>query len=192
MNSHIDAWLGRFLFTFSLSSVCWFCMYPEDLPSKSFSVLRKKSESAASRSIVGLIVFDGEKFLLLHRVLNWVGWEYPKGGVEDGESIEEAIQRELLEETGIPKFEVLGKVDRKKFFDKVRNLNGVMDSYLVRVSSNNKINFDNQSIKGGKRVIEHDDYKWCFPKEAVELIKHRDGKESMRKAIKLLGLGNEK
>jgi 8-oxo-dGTP pyrophosphatase MutT (NUDIX family) len=168
-------------------------MYPEDKPKQ-----RKHSFKpglrlpVTKRSIVGIIVFDGEKFLLLHRALNWSGWEYPKGGIEAGEDICAAIARELLEETGIPKFEVVGKVDKKKFFDRVRNVVGVMESYLIRVSSNNKVNFEHQELRGGEMIMEHDGFKWCFPGEAVKLLKYEDGKQSMKKAIQMLGLSMEK
>ena len=76
-------------------------MYPVGL-SKSGLIgkgfVEEKDYSPSCREIVGLVVFDGEKFLLLHRVLHWSGWEFAKGGIKAGEKIEEAIRRELFEE----------------------------------------------------------------------------------------------
>lgn len=150
------------------------------------------SHSAPVRRIVGLVVFDGEKFLLLHRVLNWRGWEFPKGHIMDGESIEDARARELFEETGIPKHEVVGKIDEVNYFDNVRKNRSLVHNFLVRVSSNNRITFEHQSMKDGKLVSEHDDFKWCFPAEAVKMLKHKNMKQTMRNAVKMLGLSMEK
>jgi len=142
------------------------------------------------RDIVGIIVFDGERFLLLHRVLNWKGWEYPKGGIEEGEEKEKTVGRELFEETGLAKFEVISKVGQFDFFDKKRGSITTMTNFLVRVSSNSKVALeDNQAVdEKGKKIIEHDDYKWCQPEEALKLLTHEDTKAAMRKAISMLGL----
>lgn len=54
----------------------------------------------------GVIVFHrgeaGCRFLLvLSRLTKRPLWEFPKGGVDEGESLQEAAMRELLEETGL-------------------------------------------------------------------------------------------
>ncbi|MFA5357548.1 MAG: NUDIX domain-containing protein [archaeon] len=141
------------------------------------------------RELVGLIVFDGERFLLLHRILNWRGWEYPKGGLNDGEDSQSAVGRELFEETGIKKFELVSKVNEAEFFDRVRKVPSRITNYLVRVSSNSKISFEHQAIlENGEKEIEHDSFKWFFPEEAVARLTHKDNKDSLKKAINLLGL----
>jgi len=142
------------------------------------------------RNIVGVIVFDGERFLLLHRVLNWKGWEYPKGGIEEGEEKEGTVGRELFEETSLTKFEMIGKVGEFDFFDKKRGFTTTMTNFLVRVSSNSKVSLEENQVvdENGKKIIEHDDYKWCQPQEAIKLLTHEDTKAAMKKAIKMLGL----
>lgn len=140
------------------------------------------------RYIIGLIVFDGERFLLLHRKLNWVGWEFPKGGIEKNEDSKKTMVRELFEETGIKKFSLVGKVDSFIYSDKKRKKESHITNYLIQVSSNSKVVLNNEHALDGKVVIEHDDFKWCFPKEAISLLKHKNQKESMKKAIKMLGV----
>jgi 8-oxo-dGTP pyrophosphatase MutT (NUDIX family) len=166
-------------------------MYPES-SSKSKTAPSKDHQNsdlaAPVRQIVGLVVFDGEKFLLLHRVLHWKGWEFPKGHIMEGESIEAATGRELLEETGIPKYELIGKIDELDYYDPIKKRSSNIKNFLVRVSSNNKINFENQPLKDGKMAVEHDDFKWCFPAEAVKTLRHKNMKRTMLKAIKMLGL----
>lgn len=164
-------------------------MYPENSSKKKGSFGPKpKIGGVVVRRVVGLVVFDGEKFLLLHRLLNWRGWEFPKGHIKEGEEVMDAMKRELFEETGIPKFELVDKIDKVNYFDRVRKSKTFVQNYLIRVSSNNKITFEHQSLKEGAKVMEHDDFKWCFPSEAVKLLKHKNMKSTMSKAIKKLGL----
>lgn len=68
--------------------------------------MRRESHHAA-----GVVVFreeDGERLYLLlrSRLTRSPMWEFPKGGVEDGETEREAAERELREETGLAPGEV--------------------------------------------------------------------------------------
>ena len=52
------------------------------------------------RIAVSALIFDEEKVLLaLRRDIDW--WNLPGGGMEIGETVEEAVQREVFEETGL-------------------------------------------------------------------------------------------
>lgn len=51
--------------------------------------------------IVYRTVHNKKEFLILHRIKNWIGWEFPKGGIKLGESHKDALVRELKEECGI-------------------------------------------------------------------------------------------
>lgn len=51
-----------------------------------------------NRSAVYAIIVNEEKNVLL--VKQWDGYDFPGGGVEPGESLNDALSREVLEETG--------------------------------------------------------------------------------------------
>lgn len=54
------------------------------------------------------MIVDPDEHILLVRFAfpNWVGWATPGGGVVPGETDEEAIRRELAEETGLERFDL--------------------------------------------------------------------------------------
>src|SRR6266581_6377964 len=56
--------------------------------------------SAQFRIGVFALIFDDERILLaLRRDIDW--WNLPGGGMEHGETVEEAVRREVREETGL-------------------------------------------------------------------------------------------
>lgn len=56
--------------------------------------------SAQFRVAVAALIFDGERILLaLRRDIEW--WNLPGGGMEAGETVDEALCREVSEETGL-------------------------------------------------------------------------------------------
>ena len=53
------------------------------------------------RSNVGIIISDGMGKLLWTKRIKQNAWQFPQGGIDDGESIETALHRELYEEVGL-------------------------------------------------------------------------------------------
>ena len=58
------------------------------------------ANSAQFRIAVSALLFEEHRILLAHRSdIDW--WNLPGGGMELGETVEEAVKREVLEETGL-------------------------------------------------------------------------------------------
>src|SRR5437588_5232967 len=56
--------------------------------------------SARFRVAVSALIFDDGRILLAHRRdIDW--WNLPGGGMEAGETVDEALRREVREETGL-------------------------------------------------------------------------------------------
>lgn len=53
------------------------------------------------RANVGIILCNDERRLLLGKRVGNGGWQFPQGGMAAGESLREALYRELKEETGL-------------------------------------------------------------------------------------------
>jgi len=78
------------------------------------------------RRAVGAIIFQQDEVLLVQKVKRSEStsklesfhpeWDFPKGGVKDGEPLHKAILRELFEETGSTAYEILTELNDKICF----------------------------------------------------------------------------
>ena len=87
-------------------------------------------------------------------------WEFPGGKLDEGQDVTQALEREVLEETGL----LVMPVNRVAYFE-----SRILTSYkyqgmpyivLVGISK----------ILGGKKVVlseEHQNFAWVTPKEAL-------------------------
>ena len=128
------------------------------------------------KAVVG-IVFNGERFLVLHRTLGWSGWEFPKGGVNAGETEKEAVLREVKEETGLDAkiTKKLPLIIRYDYPDDYRKKYGAdkTEQSVFLLRANGKI----------KLSEEHDDYKWLSYEEARNILKYDDQKKALDAAL---------
>jgi putative (di)nucleoside polyphosphate hydrolase len=58
------------------------------------------------RANVGIVVMRGDGHVFLGRRTGGRGWQFPQGGVRQGEQLEEALYRELNEEVGLQPVDV--------------------------------------------------------------------------------------
>lgn len=134
------------------------------------------------RGVLGIIYRinnNRHEFLLMRRVLRWKGWEFPKGGIRQGEEEEAALRRELEEETGM-KFKFFSKMPYEIFYDYPEGFksefSGAQQSvYIVKFAG------------GDIRLsYEHDDFMWCGYDEAMQMLTHEGQKEALEAAVKAL------
>ncbi|MFF8919362.1 NUDIX hydrolase [Streptomyces sp. NPDC015032] len=68
-------------------------------------LIRAADADGITKHVVGAVISDAEgRVLLLHRAADdYLGglWELPSGGVDAGETLTEALHREVTEETGL-------------------------------------------------------------------------------------------
>jgi len=125
------------------------------------------------------------EYLILKRQLHWIGWEFPKGGIEKSETHLNTIKRELKEETGLTplnfrKFDVKGKFKYQDTLeDRPEKIGQTFESlYAVEVNK--------QNIKVDK--IEHNDFRWVDFNSAKKLLTWENQKTSIETVHKWLEL----
>lgn len=108
-------------------------------------------------AVKALIVNDG-KVLIMHKVnVKENNWEIPGGRMEFGETAEDTLLREVMEETGLS-VEPIRLLDTWNYLAETYQITGII--YLCK-------------YQGGEVRLsdEHDDYKWVNPdKELMEKI----------------------
>ena len=124
---------------------------------------------------VAAIIFaekDGQrKFLILHRILHWKGWEFVKGHIDPDETEEQAVLREVEEETGLKKVEIFKKLHVKlDFEDRLNNVFRTNNVYLVKADMSEHLNMIQEKV-------EHDQAEWVDEETALEKLTFNDLKE---------------
>lgn len=126
---------------------------------------------------------DQPVFLLLHRCLHWKGWELLKGQLEPDESLEEAVKREIFEETGLQQIRILKKINHSmKFFDKIRQKESEVFGFLVESLEEKPVSLEHNPIK------EHDSFEWADSDTALKKLRFENMRELF--AVALAELGN--
>jgi 8-oxo-dGTP pyrophosphatase MutT (NUDIX family) len=116
------------------------------------------------------------EYLLLKRLPEKNGfWQPVTGGVEEGETREQALHREVMEETGVENMvAVIEGLYYFEFSDPDLYQEYV---YGVEVSPSEEIALN------GK---EHSEYRWCSFQEALQLLHWKENKEALRRLNTIL------
>jgi bis(5'-nucleosidyl)-tetraphosphatase len=124
----------------------------------------------------GAVIFrvrNAVEYLLLHYEAGH--WDFVKGHVEKGESEEETVEREILEETGLRGNTFLNDFrERIDYFYRRRGrlVSKEVIFYLVRNTGEEQVR-----ISG-----EHVGYDWLPYREALDQLTYKNAKETLRKA----------
>ena len=139
----------------------------------------------------GVIVFhrsdDGCRFLLLlSRLTKRPLWEFPKGGVDAGETLTEAALRELHEETGLER-ESIRMVEGFQHREEYRFTSGKGDSRLL--IRKEVTYFLAESLSTDVKLSAHEasQFAWLPLDEATRKLKYKARREMLREAARLAG-----
>ena len=132
----------------------------------------KEARSFEKKDSVKAIIEDNDgKILLLRRQEDTPGagqWDLPGGAIEKGESKEDALKREVFEETNL-------KIDKIKKFGKV-NLSipetGIdSDMHIFTCEcENTQVELKPATWEGSDRKTEHNEYRWVYCLDDIENI----------------------
>ena len=126
------------------------------------------------KGVLGIIIDKRKRFLILYRVLHWTGWEFPKGGI-DNETEEEALLREIKEETGLDA-KIISRLPCEITYDYPKGFIKKAKTEYDGAKQSAYLLLANGNVKLSK---EHKKYRWVSYKQARKLLKH----ESQKKAL---------
>ena len=135
------------------------------------------NEESNYRLNVGLIIVNNYGKVLICKRKNSNQWQFPQGGIDEGESPIEAAKREIFEEVGIKpsKIKVLGKIKdwvkyeipkelAKKSFKKKGIVGQKQKWFIFKIKSEACISFVNDPDN------EFDDFAWVSYWRPIALI----------------------
>jgi len=111
------------------------------------------------------------EYLLLKRLPQKNGfWQPVTGGMEEGETLDEALRREIMEETGVKN--IVAVIEGLYYFE-FSDPNPYQEYvYGVEVSPSEEIVLDGR---------EHSEYRWCSFQDALQLLHWKENKAALRK-----------
>lgn len=136
-----------------------------------------------SRTAARAVLRKGDAIALLH-VKNHHYYKLPGGGVDQGETVKEGLQRELLEEVGCT-FKILQEMGKIVEYRSQIELVQTSYCYLAEGVGEGKPHFTEEEIEGGFTLV------WATFDKAIELLKKSrpdtyDGKFIVKRDLRFL------
>lgn len=135
-----------------------------------------KPEDLPYRPAVGIMLLNAKGEVFVGRRIDQTveSWQMPQGGIDEGETPEEAARRELKEEVGTGKAEILAKLPGEFFYDLPEHLIGVAlhGKYRGQKQSWFVLRFTgtDTDIDLTAHEPEFAEWRWAAVDELVELI----------------------
>ena len=128
------------------------------------NVSNTKAETFKVREAARAVVFDGEGKIALLNVTKHGYHKLPGGGIESGESKEEALKRECLEEIGC-EIEITGELGEIEEYRKQFGVRQISYGYLAKiVGRKGEPSFVEEEIEEGFQI------EWQILDRAIELL----------------------
>ncbi|HEX2166221.1 MAG TPA: NUDIX domain-containing protein [Longimicrobiales bacterium] len=139
----------------------------------------------------GVIVFhrgdQGCRFLLLlSRLTKRPLWEFPKGGVDAGETVAEAALRELHEETGLDR-ESIRLIDEFQHREEYRFTSGQGESRILIRKEVTYFLAESMSTDVKLSAHEASQFAWLPLEDAIRKLKYKARREMLHEAARLAG-----
>jgi putative (di)nucleoside polyphosphate hydrolase len=144
------------------------------------------------RPCVGIMLFnqDGKVFVGKRIDQTVEGWQMPQGGIDKGEEPKQAVLRELQEEVGTGKAEILGEMEDWVTYDLPKHLIGVAFHGKYRGQKQKwfalRFTGTQADIDLNTHEPEFADFKWVDLKELPDLIVPFK-RDTYRQVIAVLG-----
>ncbi len=135
----------------------------------------------AYRPSVGIVLFNKDGLILIaERIDGKNAWQFPQGGIDDGETIEEAVFREMEEEIGTRNATVLGMTEQWFYDDFPPHVIGKFEKQYrgqrqkwVALRFNGE---DSEFALDKYKIPEFKNWRWIAIDKAVEYVLHFRGK----------------
>lgn len=138
------------------------------------------------RQAVGAIIKQEQDYILVHKVKLMDGpqgpehiagiWDFPKGGVKQGEALLDAVIREIREETGAQHFRIIRQFDEKICFAFNVHLSQETTMFLVEYTGNR--------FEVHPQDEEIDDVQFFVASEVCNYLTHQETKDFFMKMLR--------